>query len=78
MLTRIANIHYSRLPAPGAIGRIVGLNSVNPTRRCIAESYPLCDNVWPWSHGIHTVVVRFLDTNERRRFSGIFFQEDKL
>ena len=77
MLTLLANIHHSRLPAPGAIGRIVGLTSIDPARRCIAESYPLSDNVWPWSHGIHTVTVRFLDTNERRRVSGIFFQEDE-
>ena len=77
MLTPISNFHHSRLPAPGAIGRIRGLsNIVDPNRRCIAESYPLCDNVRPWSIGIHTVVVRFLDNDERRRFSGIFFQEE--
>jgi hypothetical protein len=76
MLTPRANFHHSRLPPPGAIGRIVGLSTVNPLRRCIVESYPLCDNVWPWSLGIHTVTVRFLDNRERRRFSGCYFQAD--
>ena len=76
MLTPRGNIHGSKLPSPGAIGTISGLTSVPPCRRCIVESYPLCDNVWPYSIGIHTVWVRFLDNGERRRFSGIFFQED--
>ncbi len=75
MLTPIGNIHSSKLPGPGAIGWIAGLATVNPQRRCIVESYPLCDNLWPYSLGIHTMTVRFLDTSERRRFSGIFFEE---
>ncbi len=75
MLTRASNYHRSKLPPPGALGKITGLQTVCPKRRCIAESYPLCDNILPWSIGIHTVVVRFLDTNERRRFSGIFFEK---
>lgn len=76
MLTPRANIHHSKLPNPGAIGFITGLTTVNPRRRCIVESYPLYDNILPYSIGIHTIWVRFLNNNERRRFSGFFFKED--
>ncbi len=77
MLTPIANIHHSKLPRPGVLGRIVGVPTIDPRRRCWVESYPLCDNVWPYSIGIHTVWVRFLDNNHRQRFSGIFFAEEE-
>jgi hypothetical protein len=39
----------------------------------ILSHYPLCDNVLPYSIGIHTVWVRFLDNGEMVRFSGIWF-----
>jgi hypothetical protein len=38
-------------------------------------AYPLCDNVLPYSIGIHTVYVRFLDDQEERRVSGVWFRE---
>ena len=69
------NFHYSKLPKPGAVGRIVGLSTVNPRRKCIVIAYPLCDNVLPYSIGIHTVYVRFLDNHEEMRVSGIWFRE---
>ena len=69
------NIHCSKLPPPGAVGHIVGLSTINPRRKCIVSHYPLCDNVLPYSIGIHTVWVRFLDNSELARFSGIWFEE---
>ena len=69
------NVHHSKLPKPGAVGRIVGLSTVNPCRKCIVVAYPLCDNVRPYSIGIHTCWVRFLDNDEIQRFSGIWFEE---
>lgn len=72
---RRQNIARSKLPKPGIVGRIVGLRTVNPRRTCIVSHYPLCDNVWPYSIGIHTVYVRFLDNGEIARFSGIWFEE---
>jgi len=75
MLTPKANIHHSRLPAPGAVGHIIGLSTIDPQRKCIVVAYPLCDNVLPYSIGIHTVFVRFLDNQEERRVSGIWFRE---
>lgn len=69
------NFHRSKLPPPGAVGHIVGLSTVNPRRKCIVSHYPLCDNVLPYSIGIHTVWVRFLDDGSIQRFSGIWFEE---
>ncbi len=68
------NFHHSKLPPPGTIGRIIGLTTVNPSRKCIVIAYPLCDNVLPHSIGIHMVWVRFLDNRELARFSGFWFQ----
>jgi hypothetical protein len=69
------NFHHSKLPKPGAVGHIVGMSSVNPRRKCIVVAYPLCDNICPYSIGIHTCWVRFLDDSNIQRFSGIWFEE---
>jgi hypothetical protein len=71
------NFHHSKLPKPGAIGHIVGLerNGISPRRTCIVIAFPLCDNELPYSIGIHTCWVRFLDNQEIRQFSGIWFKE---
>jgi hypothetical protein len=53
----------------------VGLSTINPRRKCIVVAYPLCDNVHPYSIGIHTVYVRFLDNHEEMHVSGIWFRE---
>ena len=76
MLTPRGNFHHSKLPNPGAIGNILGLSTIDPTRRCIVSHYPLYDNVLPYSLGIHTVFVRFLDNRQEMQISGIWFQED--
>jgi hypothetical protein len=65
------NIHHSKLPQPGEMGHVLGLPMVEPRRRCIVSHYPLCDNVLPYSRGIHTVGVRFLDNGELRRIRDI-------
>lgn len=70
------NVHHSKLPKPGVIGCIVGLSTVDPRRRCIVVAYPLTDSAdYRYSIGIHTVFVRFLDSGEICRFSGIWFVE---
>lgn len=76
MLTPKGNFHHSKLPEAGTIGHIVGLSTVDPTRRCIVSHYPLCDNILPFSIGIHTIYVRFLDNSQVIQVSGIWFQED--
>lgn len=74
MLSPRANIHRSHLPALGEIGHIMGLSTIDPRRRCIVSHYPLCDSPdYRYSVGIHTVYVRFLDNQEVRRISGIWF-----
>ena len=68
------NIHHSKLPPPGAIGRIVGLSTVDSRRKCIVIAFPLTDSPDPHhAVGIHTCFVRFLDDGEIRRFSGFWF-----
>ena len=77
MLSTIANIHRHKLPKPGAIVRIVGLqrNGYYPLHRWQVESFPLCDNVRPYSFGIHTVNLRRLADNARARVSGFYCEE---
>jgi hypothetical protein len=74
------NTHRRKLPALGTIGHIVGLSTVNPQRKAIVIAYPLCDGaIWrsrPMSLGIHTIWVRFLDTQEIQRFSAHWFEEE--
>lgn len=81
MLTTIANVHRSKLPKPGAVGYLVnGHDRYRGPRyfkgertKFIVESFPLCDNVFPYSHGIHTVNVRRLRDGARFKFSGFYF-----
>lgn len=72
------NIHHHNLPQNGTIGRIVGLSTTDPYRKCIVLAYPLTDSaIWKgraMSLGIHTIWVRFLDNQEIQRFSAHWFQ----
>ena len=84
MLTgRCQNFHHSKLPQPGEMGYLItghdrfGGPCYDGGRRrvCIVESFPLTDSPdYRNSIGIHTVTVRFLDNQERRRCSGVNFQ----
>jgi hypothetical protein len=78
MLTPRANVHRSKLPAPGAIVE-VRLRRPLPRqryRRWIVESYPLSDSPdQRYSRGIHTVTLRALDNGERRRIAGHWCEE---
>lgn len=69
------NVHRSKLPKLGTTGHVVGLSTIHPHRKCIVVAYPLCDNVCPYSIGIHTIYVRFLDNQQEIRVSGIWFVE---
>ena len=76
------NFHHSKLPKPGEIGYIVtghdcygSARYPGGRRKCIVESFPLTDSPdYRYSIGVHTVTVRFLDNQERARFSGAYFQ----
>ena len=76
MLTPRSNFHHSGLPKAGAVGHVIGLSSIDPTRKCIVSHYPLCDNILPYSVGIHSVYVRFLDDRQDIQISGVWFEED--
>lgn len=73
LASRRQNFHQSKMYPPGTIGYIVGVSTVTSRRKCIVSHYPLCDNVLPYSKGIHTLYVRFLDNREVARFSGNWF-----
>lgn len=76
MLTSHSNFHHSKLPKAGTIGHIVGLSTIDSTRKCIVSHYPLYDNILLYSIGIHTVYIRFLDNQDEMRLSAIWFKED--
>ena len=78
MLTPIANTHKSRLPKPGAIVRVIGLEckGYSPKRRWIVESYPLSDAAdQRYSRGIHTVRLKSLDGQSTTKISGFYCDE---
>ena len=84
MLNTRQNFHHSKLPALGEIvtawglGVRVNLRSLRPTlRRFIVEAFPLCDNVRPWSLGIHTVHLSALDNGERVRVAGHWLETEE-
>lgn len=84
MLTPVANIHKHDIPKLGAIGYLVMhydrwgtpeyYNGIK--QKFYVSSYPLCDNVWPYSHGIHTANFTTLDNRLTVRASGFYFQEE--
>lgn len=68
------NYHHSKLPKIGSLVKIANdLRNhldIKPTYQVIA--YPLCDNVLPYSKGIHTVYIRNLANNRVHRVSGFW------
>ncbi len=83
MLTQKTNYHHSEIPTIGSIGRLVmGYDRYNTPRyyrdvkttwQCI--SYPLNDNVSPYSIGIHTANFKSLKNGSVVRVSGFYFHE---
>jgi hypothetical protein len=84
VLTQKTNYHRSPLPDIGDIGYLVlGFNRWNEPRyyndtkqrwQCIA--YPVCDNIRPYSVGIHTAFFQNLKTKQIARLSGFYFESD--
>ncbi|MGH2523660.1 MAG: hypothetical protein ACRDH2_14245 [Anaerolineales bacterium] len=76
MLTPRGN--HSRLPAPGALVRVVGLAAQGfaPRDRWRVESYPLTDSPDPrYAIGIHTVRLRRLADGREAQVSGFYCEE---
>lgn len=83
MLTPAGNIHHSKLPKIGEIGYLIEKYERYTNKpiywhgrkeRVIVDSFPLCDNVWPYSHGIHTANFRYLGHGDVVRMSGFWFE----
>lgn len=72
------NVHHSKLPKLGqevAIPKYMRSNGQKVYRRGIVQSFNLCDNVLPYSHGIHLANVRFYDNGEIKSISGNYLGE---
>jgi hypothetical protein len=70
------NYHHSKLPELGTIVTLPNLSNHGYTGKWIVESFNLCDNVLPYSVGIHLVNVRSLrDRNVLATVSGFYCQE---
>lgn len=67
-MTTRQNYHRSKLPKLGDIVR-----TPDTKRKAIVVAFPLCDNVLPWSIGIHTCYLQTLDNGEMLRYSGFYF-----
>lgn len=82
MLSQKTNIHHSALPKVGETGYLVmkhgRYGNVEYYRgrkqRYIVSHYPLCDNIYPYSRGIHTAFFRNLKNGEIVRVSGFYFE----
>lgn len=71
MLNTWQNFHHSKLPKLGEVVKLP--KKIDPMQsKVIVESYPLCDNVRPYSFGIHTCNVRVLANNTVHRVSGFW------
>lgn len=77
MLNTRQNFHHSKLPALGSIVTVQDRPRMfgHRFRRFIVEAFPLCDNVRPYSFGIHTAWIKALDNGSRYQVSGHFLVE---
>lgn len=71
MLTMRTNFHHSKIPPIGLVLKLPETLK-EAGRKVIVESYNLCDNVRPYSIGIHLANVRFLDNGEQATISGFW------
>lgn len=68
------NIHHSKLPEIGKVCKLPKAIDPNETK-IITESYNLCDNVLPYSKGIHLVNCRMLCNNKPITVSGFYLAD---
>jgi len=77
------NYYHSILPKPGSIGYLTsGMNRWGETVYYHGEkqkyqviAFPLCDNVLPYSIGIHTAYFQNLNNGSIIKMSGFYFEE---
>lgn len=69
------NFHHSKLPAIGEVFKMpeqLLRGQFNPKDKFITVSYNLCDNIRPYSIGIHLVNIRSLRTGKLHTISGFW------
>jgi len=76
------NFHGSKLPEIGETGYLVkGYSWLDDPiylkghkSKVQVVAFPLCDNVQPYSIGIHTAIFKDLGTGETFKASGFYFE----
>lgn len=76
------NHHKSKLPSPGSVGYLISKYDRLGTayhyrgkQLYQVVAYPLCDNILPWSKGIHTAYFKSLKDQTVHQLSGFYFEE---
>jgi hypothetical protein len=75
------NFHHSKMPAIGEIVKVPAricnrLNGINPNTKHIVIAFPLCENVRPYSIGIHTCLIQSLKDGSIHKVSGFFLVDN--
>ncbi len=75
------NYHHSKLPKLGEIGYLVETKGryndkyyYNGKQLYQVVAFPLCDNVLPYSKGIHTAYFKSLKNGNIIKMSGFYFE----
>ena len=69
------NYHHSKLPPIGQVCKLPKDLDYDESK-VITESYNLCDNILPYSIGIHLVNCRVLKNNRKITLSGFWLMDD--
>lgn len=72
MLNTRHNYHHSKLPAIGDIVSLPKYIQKSRHNKYIVTSYPLCDNIIPYSRGFHTCWIKSLKDGKEYKISGFY------
>jgi hypothetical protein len=76
------NFHHSKFPELGEIVKVPHLvcnrlNGIDPNVKHIVIAFPLCDNVRPYSIGIHTCYIQSLKDKRVFKISGFLLVDNE-
>ncbi len=76
------NYHHYKLPKLGEIGYLTNgqtrfgetiFLTAGKKEKVMVVAFPLCDNVLPYSKGIHTAYFKNLANGKIKKYSGFYF-----
>ena len=75
------NYHHSKLPNLGLVAKIPDeicnrVNGIRANTKHIVIAFPLCDNVLPYSKGIHTCLIKSLHDGKIHKISGFYLVQN--